>query len=71
MTIDTFTESDIKEAAQLAYPVWGVGHASNGQGEEFGLSMCEYIVRYCWYGAPYAFKVVDDEGENGRLYIGR
>ena len=40
MTIDTFTESDIKEAAQLAYPVWGVGHASNGQGEEFGLSMC-------------------------------
>lgn len=24
--------------------------------------MCEYIVRYGWYGVPYAFKMVDDEG---------
>lgn len=57
MKIEKFTESDIQEAAQLAYPVWGVGHADDGQGEEFGLLMCEYIVRYGWYGAPYAFKV--------------
>lgn len=25
--------------------------------------MCEYIVRYGWYGAPYAFKVT----ENGKM----
>lgn len=25
--------------------------------------MCEYIVRYGWYGAPYAFKIIDDEGK--------
>lgn len=55
MTIEKFTEADISEAALLAYPVWGVGHAANGQGEAFGLLMCEYIVRYGWYGAPYAF----------------
>lgn len=62
MKIEQFTEKDIREASVLAYPVWGVGHAANGQGEEFGLLMCEYIVRYGWYGAPYAFKMVDDEG---------
>ena len=39
MKIETFTEEDIREAAQLAYPVWGEGHAANGQGEEFGLLM--------------------------------
>ena len=35
MIIERFTEDDIREAAQLAYPVWGEGHAANGQGEEF------------------------------------
>ena len=50
MEIETFKESDIREAAQLAYPIWGVGHAASGQGKEFGLLMCEYIVRYGWYG---------------------
>ncbi len=63
MKIEKFTESDIREAAELAYPVWGVGHAGNGNGREFGLLMCEYIVRYGWYGAPYAFKMVDSEGK--------
>lgn len=63
MRIETFKETDIKEAAQLAYPVWGVGHAANGQGERFGLLMCEYIVRYGWYGAPYAFKITN----NGKM----
>lgn len=62
MRIEKFTEEDIKEAAKLAYPIWGEGHAANGNGKEFGLLMCEYIVRYGWYGAPYAFKVVDDNG---------
>lgn len=63
MIIETFTEDDILEAAQLAYPIWGVGHADSGRCEEFGLLMCEYIVRYGWYGAPYAFKMVDDKGK--------
>lgn len=63
MIIETFTEDDILEAAQLAYPIWGVGHADSGRCEEFGLLMCEYIVRYGWYGAPYAFKMVDDDGK--------
>lgn len=62
MKIEQFTEDDIREAAALAYPIWGVGHAANGNSEEFGLLMCEYIVRYGWYGAPYAFKMVDDTG---------
>lgn len=39
MKIETFTENDIREAAELAYPVWGVGHAGSGRGEEFGLLM--------------------------------
>ena len=30
MKIETFTEEDIREAAQLAYPVWGEGHACVG-----------------------------------------
>jgi len=59
MIIERFTEDDIREAAYLAYPVWGEGHAANGQGEEFGLLMCEYIIRYGWYGAPFAFKITD------------
>lgn len=63
MKIEQFTEADINEAAQLAYPVWGIGHADNGRGREFGLLMCQYIVRYGWYGAPYAFKMVDDQGK--------
>ena len=63
MKIEKFTEEDIFEAARLAYPVWGVGHADDGQGEGFGLLMCEYIVRYGWYGTPYAFKVT----ENGKM----
>ena len=37
MKIERFSEKDIREAAHLAYPVWGAGHAANGQGEEFGL----------------------------------
>ena len=41
MKIDIFTEEDIREAALLAYPVWGEEHAANGQGKEFGLLMCE------------------------------
>lgn len=63
MRIEQFTEADIKDAAQLAYPVWGVGHGAGGRGEEFGLLMCEYIVRYGWYGSPYAFKLT----ENGKM----
>lgn len=63
MRIVEFTADDIREASALAYPIWGVGHAGGGNGEEFGMLMCEYIVRYGWYGAPYAFKVVDDEGK--------
>ena len=62
MKIEQFTEGDIREAAVLAYPMWGKGHAGEGRGEAFGLLMCEYIVRYGWYGAPFAFKMVDDEG---------
>lgn len=62
MKIEKFTENDIREAAELAYPIWGVGHGESGRGKEFGQLMCEYIVRYGWYGAPYAFKMVDDEG---------
>ena len=61
MKIEKFTEDDILEAARLAYPVWGVGYADDGQGEEFDLLMCEYIVRYGWYGAPYAFKVTEND----------
>lgn len=63
MRIEQFTENDIREAAELAYPIWGVGHADNGRGKEFGVLMCEYIVRYGWYGAPFALKVVDEEGK--------
>lgn len=63
MKIEQFTETDIHEAAELAFPIWGAGHADSGRGAEFGLLMCEYIVRYGWYGAPYAFKAVDDEGK--------
>ena len=37
MKIERFSEKDIREAAHLAYPVWGTGHTANGQGEEFGL----------------------------------
>lgn len=70
MRIEEFTENDIREAAALAYPVWGVGHAGGGNGKEFGLLMCEYIVRYGWYGAPYAFKVVDDEGKMVACILG-
>lgn len=62
MKIEKFTQADIPSAAQLAYPVWGVGHADGGQGRDFGMLMCQYIVRYGWYGAPFALKVVDDEG---------
>lgn len=63
MRIEQFTENDIREAAELAYPVWGMGHADNGRGKDFGVLMCEYIVRYGWYGAPFAFKVVNEEGK--------
>lgn len=28
--------------------------------DEFGLLMCEYIIRYGWYGAPFAFKITDE-----------
>lgn len=70
MRIETFKETDIKEAAQLAYPVWGVGHAANGQGGRFGLLMCEYIVRYGWYGAPYAFKITNDGKMVGCILAG-
>ncbi|MCM1079034.1 MAG: hypothetical protein NC344_04700 [Bacteroidales bacterium] len=59
MELLKFTESDIKEAAELAYPVWGIDHAKNG-GRDFGLLMCEYIIRYGWFGEKYAWKIVDD-----------
>ncbi|MCM1302426.1 MAG: hypothetical protein NC226_12005 [Bacteroides cellulosilyticus] len=62
MELLKFTETDIKEAAEVAYPVWGVEHAENG-GKEFGLFMCEYIIRYGWYGEKYALKIV----ENGKM----
>lgn len=70
MEIETFKESYIRKAAQLAYPIWGVGHAASGQGEEFGLLMCEYIVRYGWYGAPYAFKITDSGKMVGCILAG-
>ena len=70
MTIEIFTEEDIREAAFLAYPVWGEGHAANGQGEEFGLLMCEYIIRYGWYGAPFAFKITDEGKMMGCILAG-
>lgn len=63
MRIEKFTEKDIREAAMLAYPVWGKGHGEDGRGKDFGLLMCEYIVRYGWYGKPYAFKMVDSNGK--------
>lgn len=63
MRVEIFTEEDIREAAVLAYPIWGTGHGDNGRGKDFGLLMCEYIVRYGWYGSPFAFKVVDEEGK--------
>ena len=31
MIIERFTEDDIREAAHLAYPVWGEGHAARVQ----------------------------------------
>ncbi len=61
MEIQKFTELDIKEAAELAFPIWGEEHAKNGK--EFGLLMCEYIVRYGWLNKDYAFKIV----ENGEM----
>ena len=70
MKIEIFTETDIKEAARLAYPVWGEGHASNGQGERFGLLMCEYIIRYGWYGEPFAFKITDEGKMVGCILAG-
>ena len=70
MKIEIFTEEDIREAAHLAYPIWGEGHAANGQGEEFGLLMCEYIIRYGWYGAPYAFKITDEGKMVGCILAG-
>lgn len=71
MTIEKFTEEDIREAAELAYPVWGEGHAADGQGEEFGLLMCEYIIRYGWYGAPYALKITDNGKMVGCILAGK
>lgn len=71
MTIEKFTEEDIREAAALAYPVWGIGHADNGRGEEFGLLLCEYIIRYGWYGAPYAFKITDNGKMLGCILAGK
>ena len=70
MIIERFTEEDIREAAHLSYPVWGEGHAANGQGEEFGLLMCEYIIRYGWYGAPFAFKITDEGKMVGCILAG-
>lgn len=71
MRIEKFTEKDICEAVVLAYPVWGEGHAAGGQGETFGLQMCEYIIRYGWYGAPYAFKMMDGDKMVGCILAGR
>ena len=70
MKIDIFTEEDIREAALLAYPVWGEEHAANGQGKEFGLLMCEYIIHYGWYGAPFAFKMTDGDMMVGCILAG-
>lgn len=71
MTIEQFTEKDIKEAALLAYPTWGEGHAANGQGRDFGLLMCEYIVRYGWYGEDYAWKIVEEGRMTGCILAGK
>ena len=70
MKIEEFTEEDIREASHLAYPVWGVNYIADGQGEEFGLLMCEYIIRYGWYGAPYAFKITDKGKMTGCILAG-
>ena len=65
MTIEQFTEKDIQEAVELAYPVWGEEHASNG-GKEFGKLMCEYIIRYGWYGEKYALTMLPSLTESQR-----
>ena len=70
MKIEEFTEKDIREASHLAYPVWGVNYIADGQGEKFGLLMCEYIIRYGWYGAPYAFKITDKGKMAGCILAG-
>jgi len=69
MEIKQFTERDIKEATELAYPVWGEEHAKNG-GQEFGLLMCEYIIRYGWYGERYALKIVQEGKMVGCILAG-
>lgn len=69
MKIELFKEVDIKEAAELAFPVWGEEHARNG-GREFGLLMCEYIIRYGWYGEKYALKIVEDGKMLGCILAG-
>lgn len=40
------------------------------QGKEFGLLMCEYIIRYGWYGAPFAFKITDEGKMVGCILAG-
>ena len=70
MEIEEFTEEDIREASHLAYSVWGVNYIADDQGEEFGLLMCEYIIRYGWYGAPYAFKITDKGKMTGCILAG-
>ena len=50
--------------------MWGVNYIADGQGEEFGLLMCEYIIRYGWYGAPYAFKITDKGKMTGCILAG-
>ncbi len=69
MNIELFTEADIAAAAKLAYPVWGEEHGKLGY--EFGLLMCEYIVRYGWLNEEFAFKVVDDGEMVGCILAGR
>ena len=34
------------------------------------LLMCEYIIRYGWYGAPFAFKITDEGKMAGCILAG-
>lgn len=43
MKIVQFTEKDIREAAEMAYPKWGVGHAGDGRGKDLVLSCANIL----------------------------
>ncbi|WP_290540024.1 hypothetical protein [Alistipes sp.] len=69
MKIEIFTEADIAEAAKLAYDVWG--DEFGRLGHEYGLLMCEYIVRYGWLNEEFAFKIVEEGRMLGCILAGR